>query len=173
MIYYSLFDSHLLFGNLLWGCGSKKMLEKVEKLQKRCIRNVSLKSFRSHTEPLFKNLKILNLSDKLAFSKSVFMHQYKNNKLPVSFSDLFTDITCTDELQTRHNDYNFINTPASKTYLESFPYKQFLSNWNYLSIDLKSTADADEFQQLLKEHYLAKYSNNIQCDVPCFSCGTN
>ena len=173
MIYHSLFDSHLLFGNLLWGCASNKLLDKVGNLQKRCIRNVSLKSFRAHTEPIFKNLEILNLSDKLAFSKSVFMHQYRNNKLPVSFSDLFTEITCTDERQTRHNDYNYMNTPATKTYLESFPYKKFVSNWNSLSIDLKSTADAAEFQQLLKEHFLANYSNNIQCDVPCFSCGTN
>ena len=98
MIYHSLFDSHLNFGNLLWGCATKKLLEKVENLQKRCIRNVGLKSFRAHTEPIFKKLNILNLSDKIAFSKSVFMHQYKNNKLPVSFSDIFTDITNTDEL---------------------------------------------------------------------------
>ena len=98
------------------------------------------------------------------------MHQYKNKKLPISFSDIFTDITCSDELQTRHNDYNFINAPAKKKYLESFPYKQFVSNWNYLSIDLKSTADAAEFQELLKDHYLSKYDRDSQCEGPCFSC---
>ena len=173
MIYHSLFASHLNFGNLLWGCASKKLLEKVENLQKRCIRNVGLKSFRAHTEPIFKNLEILNLSDQIAFSKSVFMHQYRNNKLPVSFSDIFTDITNTDERQSRHNDYNYVKKPAIKSYLESFPYKQFVSNWNFLSIDLKSTADAIEFQQLLKENYLSNYNKNIQCDGPCFSCGTN
>ena len=36
MIYYSLFDSHLNFGNLLWGCANHKMLEKVVNLQKKC-----------------------------------------------------------------------------------------------------------------------------------------
>ena len=36
MIYHSLFASHLNFGNLLWGCASKKLLEKVENLQTRC-----------------------------------------------------------------------------------------------------------------------------------------
>ena len=101
------------------------------------------------------------------------MHQYRNNKLPVSFSDIFTDITNTDERQTRHNDYNYINKPATKSYLESFPYKQFVSSWNFLSIDLKSTADAIEFQQQLKDYYLSNYNTNIQCDEPCFSCGTN
>jgi hypothetical protein len=54
------------------------------------------------------------------------MHQYKNNKLPISFPDKFIDITSTDDLQTRHNDYNFVNKPACKSYLEKYPYKQIL-----------------------------------------------
>ena len=171
-LYYSLFDSHLNVGNLLWGCADNKMLNKVENLQKRCIRNVGLKKFKAHTEPIFKNLEILKLSDKLAYCKSVFMHQYRNEKLPVSFSGLFKDITSTEELQTRHNDYNYINKPANKKYLENFPYKKLVSNWNSLSIDLKSTAEKNEFQQMLKEFYLSSYSCESQCLGPCYSCGT-
>ena len=37
-LYYSLFESHLNFGNLLWGCAQKRYLEKIENLQKKCIR---------------------------------------------------------------------------------------------------------------------------------------
>ena len=157
-LYYSMFDSHLNFGNLLWGCANKNLINKVENLQKRCIRNVGLKNFK--------------LSDKLSYCRSIFMHQYKNNKLPTSFSDKFVDITCTDELQTRHNDYNFVNKPACKSYLEKFPYKQILSNWNSLNIDLKSTADGEIFKQMLKEMYPSKYSCESQCLGPCYSCST-
>ena len=90
------------------------LLGKIDILQKRCIRNVALKSYRAHTEPIFKDLEILKFSDKLAFCQSVFMHQYRNSKLPISFSGTFTDITNTDELQTRHNDYNYINKISCK-----------------------------------------------------------
>ena len=172
MIYYSLFDSHLNFGNLLWGSADQKMLGKVENLQKKCIRNVALKKFTAHTEPIYKNLEILKLSDKLAFCRSIFMHKYRHNKLPISFSNTFVDIVSTDVLQTRHNDYNYLSKPAVKKYLEQFPYKKIVNNWNYLSIDLKSTADEIEFQQLLKENYFSKYSNDVQCFGPCYSCGT-
>ena len=79
------------------------------------------------------------------------MHQYKNKKLPVSFSNMFTDITNADELQTRHNDYNYIINPAIKKSLETFPIKQIVFNWNSLDIELKSTADAAEFKVLLKK----------------------
>jgi hypothetical protein len=78
-----------------------------------------------------------------------------------SFSDIFTDISYTDDIQTRHNDYNFVNKPVIKSYLERFPYKQILSNWNSLSIDLRSSADEDPFKQILKEMYLSNYD----CDT--------
>ena len=170
MLYYSMFDSHLNFGNLLWGSADKKLLSKIENLQKKCIRNVGLRHYRAHTEPIFKKLEILKFTDKLAYCKSLFMHQYKNNKLPISFSGIFQDITNTDELQTRHNDYNFVNKPALKYYLERFPYKQILSNWNSLSIDLKATADEVAFREMLREMYLSSYSCDTQCLGPCYSC---
>ena len=45
-LYYTMFDAHLNFGNLLWGCASTKILKKVEILQKKCIR---IQKYNSHT----------------------------------------------------------------------------------------------------------------------------
>ena len=98
------------------------------------------------------------------------MHQCKYDKLPASFSGIFTDIINSDELQIRHNDYNYVNKPAIKSYLEKFPLKQIVSNWNSLSIDLKSTGEEDEFKTLLKEDLLSKYSFETDCPINCFSC---
>ena len=169
-VYYSFFDSHLNYGILLWGSAKAKSLKKIENLQKRCIRNVLLKKFNAHTEPLFKNLQILNLNDKLTYCRSIFMHQYKHNKLPESFSGIFTDIINTDQLQVRHNDFNMINKPAIKSCLEKFPLKQIISTWNSLSVDLKSTGDEEEFKLLLKEDLLSKYCLELDCPSNCFSC---
>ena len=165
-----MFDSHLNFWNLLWGSAENKLLKRVEILQKKCIRNVGLKNFRAHTEPIFKQLEILKFTDKLSYCRSVFMHQFKNDKLPISFSGIFTDIINSDNLQTRHNDYNCVNTPALKSYLERFPYKQIVSTWNNLNIDLKATAEGYEFRQMLKDMYLSSYRCDTQCLGPCYSC---
>ena len=81
-LYYSLFESHLNFGNLLWGCAQNKFLNKISNLKKKCIRNIALKNFRAHTEPIFKSLNILKLNDKLSYCRSIFMHQYRHGKLP-------------------------------------------------------------------------------------------
>ena len=169
-IYYSLFDSHLNFGNLLWGCANKKYINKIESLQKRCVRNVARKGFHSHTEPIFKQLSILTLADKLSYCRAIFMHKYKNNKLPVSFSGMFTDASDSDDLQTRHTDYNIYNQPAIKRGLEKFPLKQIIANWNALDIDLKSTAEESEFEILLKEKFLSQYKFQTDCSHDCYSC---
>ena len=98
------------------------------------------------------------------------MHHYRNKELPISFSDIFTDIINSDNLQSRHNDYNYVIDPAVKKKLELFPYRKILFNWNSLSIDLKATADADEFKILLKNNLLSQYSYETDCPTTCYSC---
>ena len=90
--------------------------------------------------------------------------------MPVSFSNLFSDITNADELQTRHNDYNYIIDPAIRKSLENFHLKQILFNWNSLDIELKATADAAEFKVLLKQKLSNKYSYETDCPDNCYSC---
>ena len=149
---------------------SKKLERKGEKLQKKCIRNVDLQKFKSHTEPIFKKLNIMKFFDKLSFFQAQFVHQYRHNKLPSSFDNMFTEVTDDDELQTRNNFYNYVNKPSVKKYLEQFPIKKLLSNWNYLDLDLKSTADPEEFKLLFQEYKLASYDSEPQCVGNCFSC---
>ena len=98
------------------------------------------------------------------------MHQYRHEKLPASFAGLFTEIISSDEKQSRHNQFNYVNIPSKKSYLEKYPLKQILSNWNSLSIDLKSTGEHDEFKSFLKETLLHNYKFEMDCPLNCFSC---
>ena len=70
----------------------------------------------------------------------------ENNHNP-SFSGLFTETIKSNEMQSRHNDYNYQNQPAIKGRLEKFPLKQIIFNWNRLDIELKATGDIEEFQK--------------------------
>ena len=120
-----------------------------------------------HTEPLFKQLGILNFPDKLSYCRSIFMHKYRHGKLPASFPGMFTETTMTDDIQSRHNDYNYQCLPALRRQLENFPLKKIIFNWNALSLDLKATADFSEFTYLLKESYLTRYSSETECLDNC------
>ena len=37
---------------------------------------------------------------------------------------MFAEITDDDDLKTRYNDYNYVNKPSVKKYLEQFPSKK-------------------------------------------------
>ena len=129
-----------------------------------------MKNIRAHTEPIFKDLGILKFTDKLSYCRSVFMHQYRHNKLPPSFTGMFRESAMSDELQSRHNDYNYLNEPANKKFLKKFPLKQLIFNWNSLEIDLKATGDLDEFQVMLNRKLLSRYNFETDCSLDCFSC---
>ena len=169
-LYYSLIESHLNYGNLLWGCSNKKSISKIENLQKKAIRNISLKSFRAHTEPLFKEMKILKFTDKLSYSRGIFMHKYRHGKLPPSFLGKFTDITNTEDLQTRDNHYNYQNKHSVRKNLQNFPFNQMIATWNSLEIELKATGEELEFSELLKSKYISNYSYDTNCRDNCFCC---
>ena len=99
------------------------------------------------------------------------MNPYRNKQLPASSMNIFTDLISTEDLQTRHIDYNYQNKPAVKRLLESFPLKCLIRKWNSLNIDIKSSPDKIEFETIVKEHLLSKYNIEPQCDnVECYSC---
>ena len=98
------------------------------------------------------------------------MHQYRHEKLPPSFTGIFNETTMSDGVQSRHNDYNYLNRPAVKTSLEKFPLKQMIFNWNSLDIELKATGDLLEFQRMLNTKLLSQYKYETDCPINCFSC---
>ena len=93
--------SQLHFSILIWGFS----LEKIIKLQKRAIRVISNSKYNSHTEPLFKKLKLLKLTDIFNCQQIKFYHKYLNNKLPEYFTDIFTRLNnSTQNYSTRNRD---------------------------------------------------------------------
>ena len=73
-----------------------------------------------------------------------------------------------NEMQSRHNDYNYQNQPAIKGRLEKYPLKQIIFNWNRLDIDLKATGDIEEFQRMLNSKILDNYRHETECPDSCF-----
>ena len=54
-----MFIPHINYGLLLWG----RSLDSVAKLQKRAIRTITNSNFIAHSEPLLKELRLLNVYD--------------------------------------------------------------------------------------------------------------
>ena len=73
----------------VWASTYPSNLRRLITLQKRVVRIMSRTAFNAHTEPLFKNLRILNLKDIYKLQIGKFMYQCKSGLLPDSLNDMF------------------------------------------------------------------------------------
>ena len=78
LIYNSLILSHLNFGILAWGFDCAR----IEKLQKKAVRIITVSKYNAHTEPIFKELNLLKVKDILFVQEMKFYYKYLHNDLP-------------------------------------------------------------------------------------------
>lgn len=83
-IYNSLVLPRLNYGILAWGHKSDRLL----KLQKRAVRIISHSNYNSHSEPIFKSLKILKVPDLHKHKQLMFYYKLVNNMLPIYFNQI-------------------------------------------------------------------------------------
>ena len=82
-IYKSLFIPHINYGLLVWG----RNLDSVAKLQKRAIRTITNSNFIAHSEPLQKELRLLNVYDIHYLNFFKFMYKLYHDELPIYFDN--------------------------------------------------------------------------------------
>ena len=84
-MYDSLTLSKLQFGITYLGFEWNRIF----KLQKRAVRIMTNCKYNSHTEPLFKELKLLKISDVFKIQFMNFWYKFKNKTLPSFFKSFF------------------------------------------------------------------------------------
>jgi hypothetical protein len=105
-LYYTLVYPYLTYCNIVWSSNYKTNLKRIYLLQKRIVRALTNSDFRTHTAPLFTQLKILDIYKINAFHVAKFMLSYHHRLLPPSFHNLFI---------TSHQVHSY-NTRSSNSY---------------------------------------------------------
>ena len=72
-LYHGIFSSHLNYARQIWGLSDNKYIDRIFKIQKNALRIITKSGFNAHTNPLFKELKILKLGDHTTHSLIVFL----------------------------------------------------------------------------------------------------
>ena len=100
-IYYATFSSHLYYGCQVWGQSSQTIIDKISLLQRKSVRIMTNSDFNAHTDPLFKNLKILKVKDNLFLQNCLFVHDFFHDNVPNSLTDIFNNVNDTHSIITR------------------------------------------------------------------------
>ena len=166
-LYYSLFHSHLTYGILAWG--NTANIKQLFNMQKKAIRVVNNKSYRSHTDPLFLHSKILKIEDVYKLQVCMFVHDYQNNNLPHSFVNFFPSLR--EQNQRRPFDLPKHPLRPRTTFSANLPGHNFPTIWNSLKHELKSIPNRNSLKRKIKFDMLNIYNSSVKCDnQQCLEC---
>ena len=156
-LYYALVYPHLSYGIHVWGNANKTSLNKTFLLQKRGIRIVHNAQYRSHTDPLFQSSKVLKLNDIYTLHVALFMHDYKAQKLPISFNNTYkSDSNLHPDRLTRQSDLLYIGRARTK-FSEHLPLYTFPKIWNKITTQHKNIHSRVLLKKRIKNHAILEY----------------
>ena len=115
----------------------------IRKLQKKCIRIITLSDFNSHTNTVFTDLKILKV-DIIKFNLLKFICEFNHELLPTDLSNIFLF----------NSDIHNYNT---RSIVSQGPLI-----WNELSKNLPSINEVhstNKFKNTIKKHFLSLYQS--------------
>ena len=144
-IYHSLIYPYFNYCNLIWGSAASTHLQSLTLIQKKCIRIISKAGYYDHTEPLFKEHKILTVTEIYEYNCTKFIYQCYNNKTYTNFKNKLVKNSDVHSHNTRNK--GIIRKPRVRLhkFINSFLYKG-IDMWNELPDRIKLINSFDSFK---------------------------
>ena len=166
-IYNALILSRIHYAILCWGYEHKRIFI----LQKKAVRIICKSHYNSHTDPLFKSLKLLKVKDIFTISSLKFYYNYVHKNLPTYFHNMFITTNQVHNYATRgaHN----IHIPRTRRHktTKSLRYNIPLIV-NDIPLNITSRIQSFSFPTI-KQHAKNYLLNNYKLNctrIHCYSC---
>ena len=160
--------SYINYGILAWGYSCKRIFL----LQKKAVRIVNLSSYRAHTEPIFKTLKLLKVEDILKIQILKFYYKYKHQMLPHYLQNLpFYQIMDIHNYPTRaHTDIR--HPQIHHMYMKKcirYTVSEVVNQTPSCITDKVFTHSIQGYSKYIKIYIINTYS--LECNKPeCYVC---
>lgn len=173
-LYNTLFLPHLNYCLILWGLDNARVLL----LQKKAMRTITNSWFRAHTDPIFKGLEILKISDLYQLNVLKFYHKLSNGMLPSYFDTFMPKKSQGSTIYPIRNPQNQLpklsHEYARKTLrCELISITNSINNAQVYSgiLPKVQTHSIKGFALYIKNIFLGLYE--IDCSIPnCYTCTT-
>lgn len=155
-IYYSLIQSHLSYGILVWGGAPQHQIDILLKLQKKAIRIIARKNRLTSCRPLFKEYHILTVPSLYILESSCYAKKsIHSNSSTNSSRQLTRTVNEIHSHNTRHQNNIFLPNISSikKKYNTLFNCSVI---FNKLPGNLKDIAGLKQFRVATKQHLMEK-----------------
>ena len=121
-LYNSFMYPYINYCICVWGNTCHSYLSPLIVTQKRAVRVIAGVARLDHTDPLFKDLRILRIREVYAYSIQMVLYKYYHGLLPAVFDDFFTLNSDIHEHNTRHA--NLMRAPLLKSKIASVSFRK-------------------------------------------------
>ena len=152
-LYFCLVYPYLVNCISVWESTYPSNLNRIFLLQKKVTRIISKSAFDAHTEPIFKLLKILKLSDIYRSQICEFMFSFKKGLLPDAFSEMFLLTNQIHHYNTRNSNSFYLF--SCRTNIRKFAIRfQGPKLFNSFSTEIQYADSFSQFKSKLKTSLL-------------------
>jgi len=169
-LYNTLALPHLNYGVLAWGSKA----EKLEKLQKKLVRNISNSKYNAHSEPILKKLSLLKATHICALHELKFCYLLEHGLLPYYFRNhMFKKFSDIHRHNTRHS--NRYQLPLIKhAFMKTGLHYRVSETYNKTATIITSkihTHSLYGFKKYIKRFFINSYDS--ECHVRnCYICNS-
>ena len=154
-LYYSFVYPYFSYCNLIWGGAAKTHLDSLVLLQKKCIRIISKVGYLDSTEPLFRELNILNVEQIYNLNCAKFIFCSSNKIKYTEFSEKIATNGSFHNYQTRSSKLLRKPYVRLQKFMNSF-LNHGIEIWNVLPESIKNVKSLATFKRKAKEYILRK-----------------
>lgn len=169
-IYNSLFLPHISYSITAWGNSVSKEAKRIITLQKKTIRHIFKKKYNSHSDPFFKKMNTLKVTDLFQLNCCKMHFKSHLGVLKPYFSNAWTTNSLLHNYDTRNATDAHQHNTTMKIQTQSLNYK-VTSSWNSLPSILKNKnySCIHSFTKQLKIHFISQYSDHCPL-TDCYIC---
>ena len=153
-LYMSLVEPYIGYCNIVWSQANASVyLDKIFKIQKKYCRIITFSDFRAHSEPLFKELNILNVYNMYKYQIALFMYKQLNGLIPLMDCFSFTtNFSVHDHYTRQGSNLHMARCRTTKRQLTIF--FQGPKIWNSLPLSLRDSPSILFLKKHLKKYLL-------------------
>jgi hypothetical protein len=156
-LYYALIYPFITYGLIIWGNVYSSTVKPLIILQKKVVHIITFSKFDAHSSSLFKQLKIIKLTDLVNLHVVLFMYKYHNNLLPPTFNNFFTPVCNVHSQNSRLASKLTYILPKARTNFGIFNIRyQGAKIWNSLHESYKDLS-ISQIRYKLRINFLGKY----------------
>ena len=168
-IYYGQFHSHLQYCCQIWGQKQTKLTKTIT-LQNKAIRLMTFSAPDTHSNPLYKKLDILKLTDVVTTNNINFVHKALNGNTPLSFKNSFKETEANKRYSTTRNPNTLCSIPVGSVEVshqkDGTIQHQCTTDWNTMLKNLSTKTcpknwmknlSINKLKEITKEYFIAQY----------------